>query len=81
MLDLYLLITPIILGWCVSIVWEAILGIDPDVRWNHLLSSGQNPRRVKPAPCVALDDISTFGWEWDEVVAALEKEKELVTCQ
>lgn len=71
MKDLFLLATPIILGWCASLPLEAWLDIDTDFRWNHALTGIDNPRRLRPPPCEVLEDLSGFGWEWESVCAAI----------
>lgn len=81
MLDLLLLATPIFLAWCLSYgVLEPFSGVDVDVRWNHLLS-GINSRRFRPPLCEAVEELSIFEWEWDDIKAQVAHKEEAYACR
>lgn len=62
MIDLIILGTPIFIGWAINFaILEPIAGIGDGLpRWNHLLASGNSPRRLKEVENLALSDLKHF---------------------
>lgn len=87
MIDLIILGTPIFLGWAIYFSILSPLYCFEDLRWNHLLTSGNSPRRLKEVENLALSDLKHFDLlpslierdlTWQEIGAIAEKHQKEV---